>query len=77
MGGGVVFQLGGFIFKWGHPMGGTGFDGGGGGGFRKNHKMGGHGETVVWLMENKANDNLPDMSFTKFSKELVLLKISK
>ena len=27
---GVVFQMGGFIFKWGmHPMGGIGLDGGG------------------------------------------------
>ena len=36
-----VFQLGGFIFKWGHPIEGISFDGGRG--CRKNHRMGGFG----------------------------------
>ena len=36
-GGVFVFQIGGFIFKWGvHPMAGIGFDGGGG---EKNLRM--------------------------------------
>ena len=41
MGGGGVFQMGGFIFKWGGlPIRGINFGGGGGRVFEKNHKMG-------------------------------------
>ena len=44
-GGVFVFQMGGFIFKWGvHPMAGIGFDGGGG--IEKNRRMGGGTPTM-------------------------------
>ena len=48
-GGRVVFQRGGFIFKWGvHPIGGgIGLMGG----FEKNHRMGGWGAHAPTLWE--------------------------
>ena len=58
--GGIVFQMGGFIFKWGrHPMGGHQFWWKWEGGFKKNHKMTGHPpmpppqlwETLILLKE--------------------------